>query len=100
MARNKKTVLRRDPLPDNFNSLREFWAFWDTHSSSDYEDLMEDVDVQLNLGSSKIYCAVAKDLMAPLQNQARQQGVSAQTLVNLWLRDKMTETSKRRVKVA
>lgn len=100
MAKNKKPVSRRDPLPENFNSLNEFWAFWDTHSTADYEDLMDDVDVQINLGSSKIYCAVAKDLIAPLQLQARQQGVSAQTLLNLWLREKMMETSKRRAKVA
>jgi len=33
-------------LPENFASLKEFWAFWDTYSSADYEDLMEPVEVK------------------------------------------------------
>mgnify|MGYP000617585549 CR=1 FL=1 len=35
----------RNTLPENFNTLEAFWEFWDTHSSADYEDLMEDVEV-------------------------------------------------------
>ena len=35
----------RDILPENFNTLEAFWEFWDTHSSADYEDLMEAVEV-------------------------------------------------------
>ena len=94
MAKSKKQIPRRDPLPENFDTLQEFWAFWDTHSTADYEDLMEEVDVQIDLGSSKIYCAVAKDLVAQLRNQARQQGVSSETLLNLWLKEKMWEASR------
>jgi hypothetical protein len=100
MARNKKQTFRRDPLPENFNSLEEFWGFWDTHSTADYEDLMEDVDLQISLDSNKIYYAIAKDLAALLRTQARRQGVSAQTLINLWLREKVTEASKKRAKAA
>jgi len=100
MAKSKKQIIQRDPLPENFKSLQKFWAFWDTHSTADYEDLMEEVEIQINLGSSKIYCAVAKDLIGLLQTQARQQGVSAQTLINLWLREKMIEASKSRAKAA
>jgi hypothetical protein len=42
---DKKNLVERDILPDNFESLEEFWQFWDTHSTADYEDLMEDVEV-------------------------------------------------------
>jgi len=52
----------RDPLPENFKSLEEFWEFWDTHSSAAYEDLMEDVDVQVDLSRSKRYFPVGKIL--------------------------------------
>ena len=91
MLKSKKNILQRDPLPQNFGTLEEFWEFWDTHSTADYEDLMEDVDVQIDLRAIKIYCAVAKDLIDPLRTRARQQGVSTETLINLWLRDKVTE---------
>ena len=54
MAKNKNLADRREPLPENFRSLEEFWTFWDTHSTADYEDLMEDVNVHVNIRSSKI----------------------------------------------
>ena len=85
---------QREPLPEDFKSLEEFWEFWDTHSTADYEDLMENVDVHVDLSSSKVYCAVAKDLINLLRTQARQQGVSTETLINLWLKEKVIETAK------
>jgi len=79
----------RDPLPENFGTLEELWDFWDTHSSADYEDVMEPVEVEIDLSSSKVYCPVAKDLLRQVQRQARQQGVSTETLINLWLQEKL-----------
>jgi hypothetical protein len=93
MPRSKARVHKREPLPENFESLEEFQEFWDTHSSADYEDLMEDVEADINIRSSRVYCAVAKDLLAQLRAQARRQGVSTETLINLWLREKATEAA-------
>ena len=94
MSESKKYyAAKRDPLPEDFDSLEEFWTFWDTHSTADYEDLMEDVDVRVDIHSSKVYCAVAKDLLAQLRTHAQQQGVSTETLVNLWLREKVTKVA-------
>jgi len=41
---NKAELGQRDPLPENFDTLEEFWTFWDTHSSADYEDMLEPVE--------------------------------------------------------
>ncbi len=89
MLKSKKQSSQQDPLPEDFGSLEEFWKFWDTHSTSDYEDFMEDVDVCIDIHTSKVYCAVAKDLLTQLQTHAQQQGVSTETLINLWLREKV-----------
>jgi hypothetical protein len=94
-----KKISQRDPLPQSFNSLEEFWAFWDTHRTADYEDFMEDADVKINLHSSKVYCAVAKDLITQVRALARKQGVSAETLVNLWLREKLVEATHRKAAI-
>ncbi len=93
---------QRDPLPEDFKSLEDFWEFWDTHSTADYEDLMEDVDVdvQIDISKRKRYYPVAKDLIIQLKTQARQQGVSTETLINLWLKEKMIETIKSKKEVA
>ena len=89
MPKSKKQGSQQDTLPEDFDSLEEFWEFWDTHSTFDYEDFMEDVDVSIDIHTSKVYYPVAKDLLAQLQTHARQQGVSTETLINLWLREKV-----------
>jgi hypothetical protein len=93
MPRSKPHIRKQEPLPDNFESIEEFQEFWDTHSSADYEELMEDVEVDIDIRSSRVYCAVAKDLLAQLRAQARRQGVSTETLINLWLREKAAEAA-------
>lgn len=80
---------KRDVLPDNFETLADFWDFWDAHSSADYEDVMAPVEAEMALSSSKVYLPVAKDLLGRVRAQARQQGVSAETLVNLWLQERL-----------
>ena len=40
---DKQLPLESDYLPEEFTSLAEAGAFWDTHSTADYEDFMEDV---------------------------------------------------------
>ena len=79
----------RDTLPENFCTLEELWGFWDTHSSADYEDAKEPIEVEIDLTSSKVYCPVAKDLLRKVRAQAHEQGVSTETLINLWLQERL-----------
>ena len=51
MAKNKNLAHKREPLPENFRSLEEFWTFGDSHSTADYEDFMEDVDMDVAIRS-------------------------------------------------
>ncbi len=85
-------------LPESFSSLEEFWEFWDTHSTADYEGLMEEADVRINVRSSKAYCALAKDLFAQVRAEARRQGVSAEALIHLWLAEKLKQQEKTKAK--
>ena len=94
MPRSKQRAHKQESLPEDFQSLEEFWAFWDTHSTADYEDEMEDIEMQTDLYSSRVYCAVAKDILTQARAQARRQGVSTETLVNLWLREKVVEAAQ------
>jgi len=84
-----KESARKDVLPESFETLEELSDFWDTHSTADYEEDMEPVEVEVDLSSSKVYCPVAKDLLRQVRRQARQQGVSTETLINLWLQEKL-----------
>ena len=82
-------ITKHDRLPDNFETLDEFMDFWDTHSSADYEQYMEDVDFEIDLQSSKMYCPIEKTVMKQIRHKAISSGLSAETLVNMWLQEKL-----------
>lgn len=78
-------------VPDEFASLAEAGAFWDTHDSGDYEEIMTPVDIELDLLEHKVYVAVARDVAVQIQAKARNQDVEPETLVNLWLLEKLLQ---------
>lgn len=52
---------------------------------------MEAVEIEIDPLSSTVYLPVAKDLVNKVQHPgARQQGVSSETLVNLWLQERLS----------
>lgn len=75
-----------DPIPDEM-SLLEASEFWDTHSVADYPTQV--VEMSFERGATTTFVAVEKDLVGSLREQARQSGVSMETLVNLWLQEKL-----------
>jgi hypothetical protein len=84
-AESKKK--HRDPIPEQFASFDEAAEFWDTHSVADYWDQTREVkDVTINL--VRRHFRVEAELAQKIDQIARRRGVSAETLVNLWLREK------------
>jgi hypothetical protein len=81
---------RRDPLPESFSTLDDAGEFWDTHSSADDEDEMENVDVVVEISTSKIYYPIERETVRRLREQARREGVSAEELLHRLLREKLT----------
>jgi predicted DNA binding CopG/RHH family protein len=92
MGKNKKR--KRDPLPDQFSSPEEAGEFWDTHSGTDYEEYMTEVHFDVELKRRAHEVRVTDQLLREVRKIARQQGVSTETLVNLWLQEKVAATTK------
>ncbi|NIM10956.1 MAG: hypothetical protein GTO45_03130 [Candidatus Aminicenantes bacterium] len=82
-----KTPKTHDPLPESFDSISEAAAFWDTHDSADYEDMMEDVDFKVNIERRIFLVPVAESIFGAVHKKARAQGVSIETMVNLLLQE-------------
>jgi len=77
----------RDPIPENFSSSEEAAEFWDTHSVADYWDQTREVKgVKIDL--VRRHFRVDAKLARKIDEIARQRGISAETLVNLWLQEK------------
>jgi hypothetical protein len=68
------------------NSLEKMGEFWDNHDFTDFDTDTPDIDFQ-------IACAVPvePELLTSVEKQARMRGISVETLVNLWLQQKIDE---------
>ena len=84
-----KPKIKRDPIPENFQTLEELWEFWDTHSTADYPELLEPVKVSVRLAKGAKLLRVADDLVSPLQRRAHRHGLTLEALVNRWIRERL-----------
>ena len=84
----KKSDKTTDPIPDDFNSIEEAAEYWDSHSLVDYWDLTSEVEIDLH-ASRRQWVPLAANLAQKVARQARQEGVSVETLINLWIAEKL-----------
>ena len=69
----------------------EIGEFWDTHDLADYWEQTRPVDFEIDIQSEVTYYALDTDLSAKVRSIAEQRGVSAETLLNLWVQEKLQE---------
>ncbi len=71
------------------DTLEKMGEFWDTHDFTDFDTDAPDVEF-------KVSCAVPVelDLFSLVEKQARRRGVDVETLVNLWLQQKLVEQTQ------
>jgi hypothetical protein len=72
-------------------SYEEIGEFWDTHDLTDYWDETKSAKFEVDIQSEKTYYAVDNELSAKIREFARRHGVSPDTLLNLWLQEKLQE---------
>ena len=78
----------RDPMPDENASIEELIAFWDTHSTADYEDEMEDVQFDIDVQEELYIVRLVPELASAIGRKAKASGVTTEALVNMWLVEK------------
>ena len=81
-------------------SYREIGEFWDTHDLADYWEQTEPVEFEVNIQSKVRYYALESDLATMVAEIAWQRGVSAETLLNLWVQEKVKEQAAQPVSTA
>ncbi len=79
----------RDPLPGPSAGIDEIVEFWDSPSTVDYEDQTEEVSLEIDLEEEVFTVALVPELVDMIEHQARARGVATETLVNLWLAEKL-----------
>jgi hypothetical protein len=89
MVKNKKSGISKAA------SYREMSDYWDTHDLSDHWDKGKDVRFDVDINSEVTYCALERDLSEKVQEVAKRHGVSSDTIVNMWVQDRLTQETKK-----
>ncbi len=71
------------------SSYREMGDYWDTHDLGEIWDQTEPVEMEIDLRSDRRYYPVEQTLAQRISAIARDRGVTTETLVNLWLQEKL-----------
>ena len=72
-------------------SYAEIGKFWDEHDLSDFWDKTRRVKFDVVLEPEATYYPIEKHLSKKIQSEASRRGISSDTLVNLWLEQKIKE---------
>lgn len=70
-------------------SYRELGEFWDAHDLSDFWGETKPASFEVDIEAEVTYYAVDKTLSEKLQAIAQKRGITADTLVNLWVQEKL-----------
>ena len=82
MAKRKSSISKA-------SSYQKIGEFWDTHDTTDYEDQTYEVEFEVDLQSEATYLPLEKSLSTRMRALAKQRGVSTETLLNLWVQEKL-----------
>jgi hypothetical protein len=79
------------PIPPT-DSLDAIAEFWDTHSLADYWDQTELVEFEFDPKARRHYLvAIEPGLLHRLREVAQRNGLQTESLINLWLEQRLRE---------
>ncbi|MCP4659526.1 MAG: hypothetical protein GY856_29320 [bacterium] len=79
----------RDPLPESFASEEEAGEFWDTHSVADYEEYLEDSEVEVGIQRRHYEIEVDRECFLALTAYAHQAKEPVRSVASRILKEKL-----------
>jgi hypothetical protein len=73
------------------STYRQLGEFWDTHDLSKCWDKTKPTSFDVVMESETTYYAMDMKLSEEVEAIARKRGVAADTLINLWIQEKLRE---------
>lgn len=73
-------------------TLEDIADFWGTHSLDDYWDQTHEVEFEVR-ATRRRRVTLDPDIYAWIETQAHSRGVSTETLVNLWLAERLQKAA-------
>jgi predicted DNA binding CopG/RHH family protein len=92
----KKTSSKAKRIPE-FATIEEEAAFWDTHSTADYEDEFKPVRVRFAKRlSTGVTIRLDPDTLKKLRSMAQERGIGPTTLIRMWVLERLKEKQSAR----
>ena len=82
MRKNKTSISKK-------SSYQEIGEFWDTHDLSDFWEQTKSARFEVDIQTQRVYYPVDSKLSESISEVARRRGISPETLINLWLSEKI-----------
>ena len=79
-------AVKNKSIPDEMG-IREASEFWDEHSVVDYDSHI--VEFEYVPDNPVTVVSIAANLAETVKKQAQSSGVSVETLINLWIQEKL-----------
>ncbi len=76
------------------SSYREIGEYWDTHDAGEIWEQTEPADFEVDVRQEKVYYPIGRALSERIAEIARDQGISAETLLNLWAQENVLRLSQ------
>ena len=78
-------------IPDKFETYEEAADFWDTHDSTDYLDILEEVEIKVDIQRKHYFIELDMNTAKLLQECARKKGVAVNYLANELLHKQLVD---------
>ena len=89
---SESSDLRRTSLSQTA-SVEELGEFWDSHSLADHWDETHEVDIEVR-AERRRRVTLAPEIYTEVEELARRKGVLTETLVNLWLVERLRKARR------
>lgn len=73
------------------SSYKEIGDYWDVHDVTEVWDKTRKVKFDVEIESEVIYYPLEKSLSEKVRSLAKKQGITSETLINLWVQQKLQE---------
>jgi len=97
MTKNRR---RRESIPKELATLEEAADFWDRHDLADYWRDTKEVKVDVKVPPTPLYVPLEKEIAKFIAKIARDQHVTPETLVNLWLKERLIRAAKNKISIS
>jgi hypothetical protein len=83
MKKNKMTSISKS------KSINELSDFWDNNELSDYKEIIEEVEFEVDINKEGVYFLLEKNLSDKVMNLSKLYKQPANILLNNWVKEKV-----------